>query len=375
MFCRQCGQKLKDGDRFCPVCGTESGWARMQQPNSPGPDIRRQNQQSNVQSGNSPQLNAGNRSDRSQDAGQQNMQRQNSRRPDPQQNPAGRSDRRPDSQRAASYSGQSSQQEYTGYGPGPDKKQKGSLAAVLSIAAVVIICCSIFAVLWLMKKPDQAVSAESGSAGAAYGAETAGNNEAEKKEEKTEEADKEKTEEEEDTEDEDPWEDEEESEGLMFDGARRLTDASEADLTPYKKLSVTDASATSTIYQKNTDNGPMRLFDGREDTSWQEGVDGYGIGEQVSARFDKNHQIKYIAFKLGNWRNESYFNANSVPAAMTIRLGDFETEVTFTGEMKEEWIELTEPVNADRMTLTIDDVYEGAQWDDTCITCITVYGK
>ncbi len=165
------------------------------------------------------------------------------------------------------------------------------------------------------------------------------------------------------------------SRDTVFDGAVLYRDSVDVNTNTYSEISVVAASATSTISQENTDNGPMTLFDGRDDTSWQEGKDGYGIGESLTFRFNGDHTVKYIAFKLGNWRNTSYFQKNGVPKTLTISIGDFETQVTFTGEQKVEWVELTEDASADQMKIYIDEVYEGTDWDDTCITEITLYGE
>ena len=77
------------------------------------------------------------------------------------------------------------------------------------------------------------------------------------------------------------------------------------DVSLLKEVSVISANATSTISQTKTNNNAMLLFDKKDDTSWQEGVSGYGINESVSFSFDDLHKVKYIAFKLGNWKNDN----------------------------------------------------------------------
>ena len=143
----------------------------------------------------------------------------------------------------------------------------------------------------------------------------------------------------------------------------------------FYQIPVVAASATSTISQENTNNTPMMLFDGRDDTTWQEGVNGYGIGESVSFSFDGMHKVKYIGFKLGNWKNEKYYLGNAMPKTMTLVFGDYTGQITFRGTKKEiEWVEVNNLVNADSMKITIDDIYPGTSWEDTCITEILVYG-
>ena len=149
----------------------------------------------------------------------------------------------------------------------------------------------------------------------------------------------------------------------------------EPDVSNLKKANVIAANASSTISQEGTSNSPMLLFDGREDTNWQEGVDGYGLYETISFSFDDFYKVKYIGFKLGNWKTDRYYVGNAKPKTMTLIFGDYVGQVTFTGERKVEWVEVNKAVNANSMNISIDDVYPGTQWEDTCITEIVVYGE
>ena len=147
------------------------------------------------------------------------------------------------------------------------------------------------------------------------------------------------------------------------------------DVSLLKEVSVISANATSTISQTKTNNNAMLLFDKKDDTSWQEGVSGYGINESVSFSFDSLHKVKYIAFKLGNWKNDKYYYGNAKPKTINLVFGDYSGQVTFTGERKVEWVEVSPSVNADSMRLELKDVYPGTSWEDTCISEVTVYAE
>lgn len=147
------------------------------------------------------------------------------------------------------------------------------------------------------------------------------------------------------------------------------------DVSLLKEVSVISANATSTISQTKTNNNAMLLFDKKDDTSWQEGVAGYGINESVSFSFDGIHKVKYIAFKLGNWKNDKYYYGNAKPKTVNLVFGDYSGQVTFTGERKVEWVEVSPSVNADSMRLELKDVYPGTSWEDTCISEVTVYAE
>lgn len=135
------------------------------------------------------------------------------------------------------------------------------------------------------------------------------------------------------------------------------------------------ANATSTISQELVDNSPLLMFDGKDGTDWQEGVEGYGIGESVSFSFGSSHKVRYMGFKLGNWKNDKYYYGNSKPKTITITSGNFSGQITFTGNKEEEWVRLDYLDSTDSMRITIDDVYEGTTWQDTCISEIEIYGE
>lgn len=138
------------------------------------------------------------------------------------------------------------------------------------------------------------------------------------------------------------------------------------------RVNISASSATSTIRQTGVDNSSGMIFDGVDETTWQEGVEGYGIGESVSASFYENVKVKYIGFKLGNWKNDKYYYGNAKPRHIRVVVGDFSQSVEFTGDRREEWIELTNPISADSIRFEIESVYPGTTWDDTCISEIEI---
>jgi len=138
---------------------------------------------------------------------------------------------------------------------------------------------------------------------------------------------------------------------------------------------VVSATASSTIDQATVDNGPMVMFDGQDESSWQEGVDGYGIGETVNFRFQGVQEIQMMAFRMGNWRNDRYFTTNAAPKTLTLTIGDYETQVTFEHSRNVQYVVFSTPLYADNVTIRIEEVHAGTEYDDTCINEITVYGN
>lgn len=146
-------------------------------------------------------------------------------------------------------------------------------------------------------------------------------------------------------------------------------------LSGYTKVGVSSANASSTIRQSTTNNDAMLMFDSSDKTSWQEGVSGYGEGETVDIYFDGTYELHYIAFKLGNWRNDKYYYGNAKPKTITLDFGTATAQVTFPDtDRTTQYVELSTPVSTDHMQLRIDAVYPGTKWADTCINEIILYG-
>lgn len=137
---------------------------------------------------------------------------------------------------------------------------------------------------------------------------------------------------------------------------------------------VADYSASSEIQQDNgVINPPIYAMDGDEQTNWQEGVDGPGIGEFVSYRFDREYKIQALTLKLGNWKDEQYYYGNNRPSSLILTLGEESWTVDFPDEWEEFGVRFTSSVQTDTLKVAINGVYEGTEWDDTVIAEIGVW--
>lgn len=143
------------------------------------------------------------------------------------------------------------------------------------------------------------------------------------------------------------------------------------------ELPVAQAMATSVIDQEGHDNSAAMVLDGRDETSWQEGVAGEGIGEGISLYLDREYEVKYLAFKLGNWRSDDYYLQNNRPETLKITMGGQETEVSFSNMKQEQWIAVEGDCDTSEIKFEIVSVYQGTNpsWNDTCIAEISVYGE
>ncbi len=155
----------------------------------------------------------------------------------------------------------------------------------------------------------------------------------------------------------------------------RILEEMPVSMHDYQLANITAVNASSTIRQENVNNEPVVLFDGDETSSWQEGVQGTGIGEYVDFSMEREYPVRLMAFKLGNWATASLFESNCRPRVLSITLGNERQEVTFEDGMTVKWIEFSRDVPANAMHIEIKDVYQGSVYQDTCISEIMVYWR
>ncbi len=151
------------------------------------------------------------------------------------------------------------------------------------------------------------------------------------------------------------------------------------DLSSYVRVGIAGANATSQNLNNSVSNDPSFAFDDLPNTSWQEGVGGYGVGEILRASFDGNYKVHYIAFRLGNWKSDRYFWVNPRPKTLTVKIGDFVGDVTFPDGQNMFYLEFNKDLPANAVEIVIKDVYTdsgryGDRYQDTPISDILFYG-
>lgn len=145
-----------------------------------------------------------------------------------------------------------------------------------------------------------------------------------------------------------------------------------------KAVTVRESAVESShVVQRDTtiDNSAWSAFDGQSTTSWQEGVDGDGIGQYMGIGFDREYQVQVVTFMLGNHRSDDWYVRNNTPKTLSISLGAQTFQVSFPKEKTEFAVVLSSPVAATDIRITIDDVYRGTQYSDTIIAEVGVYGN
>lgn len=157
-----------------------------------------------------------------------------------------------------------------------------------------------------------------------------------------------------------------------------VTDAQPSDLGNYKRPSFTSANASSSLFQKDHpdyDNTARSIIDNDYVSSWQDGVGGNGTGESFTISFDSEKKVKYLEFRLGNWRTDHYYNINSRPRQMTMTINGKKYSLEFTDAKICHYVDFDKTLTLKSIDFYIDSVYSGSETGDCCITEITAYGE
>jgi len=136
---------------------------------------------------------------------------------------------------------------------------------------------------------------------------------------------------------------------------------------------------SSSISNGTQEYGDLRAFDRDYSTSWQEYVDGSGIGEWISCSASSPQYVHSVTVIPGNCDNEISYTKNGRPTRVGISLDDeygvlmeyhnLELEDSFR---ESSTLVFESPVLCSRVTVTILEAVDGTEWSDTAIAEIIV---
>lgn len=139
---------------------------------------------------------------------------------------------------------------------------------------------------------------------------------------------------------------------------------------------IVDYSETSHHTEKAGAYTVSNVFDGKTYTCWAEGASGYGIGEGISftvATFGRSSITLNIY--SGYHKSSQRYHQNGRPKNITLYVNGIPQTHTFTDVMVPEAITIhgIEGSPFVEFEITIDSVYNGSKWSDTCISEIEIY--
>ena len=120
--------------------------------------------------------------------------------------------------------------------------------------------------------------------------------------------------------------------------------------------------------------GAAFLNDGDTSTPWEEGVEGDGIGEQITYEPEAGTKLQVIRIYPGNGRSDKAFQENNRPKTITLEIDGKKQALNFDDAGHFYTFSSKKPVTAKQVKLIIDSVYPGSKWQDTCISEVEFYG-
>ena len=120
--------------------------------------------------------------------------------------------------------------------------------------------------------------------------------------------------------------------------------------------------------------GAAFLNDGDTSTPWEEGVEGDGIGEQITYEPEAGTKLQVIRIYPGNGRSDKAFQENNRPKTITLEIDGKKQTLNFDDAGHFYTFSSKKPVTAKQVKLIIDSVYPGSKWQDTCISEVEFYG-
>lgn len=138
-----------------------------------------------------------------------------------------------------------------------------------------------------------------------------------------------------------------------------------------------DAVASSELApdEKSTYYATHVLNDNFE-TSWNEGVDGEGIGEWIELRASSPQLVRGIHVINGypNPKSVNNFYNNNRARVLHVELSDgYSTDITLADDYSVQDFNFNGEHVTDRVKLTIKDVYLGEVFNDTCLTYVSAF--
>ena len=144
-----------------------------------------------------------------------------------------------------------------------------------------------------------------------------------------------------------------------------------------RKLNVIDQESTSILSDSfKKDYGPHKVLDGDKSTVWAEGIEGPGYGESITLYLDSVHTVKQLKIVNGLINSSDGYYKNNRVASIILTFSDGTSQTANLSDDNTGYqvINLSQPVQTSCLTITIDSVYSGYKYDDTCIAEVVVLG-
>ncbi len=139
-----------------------------------------------------------------------------------------------------------------------------------------------------------------------------------------------------------------------------------------EKLQIDSITADSVLVSsKGKTYAPENMIDGDLKSSWQEGMEDYGQGCIITMKLSGTPGFLVIC--NGNQKDEGSFYKNNRVRELRISFGNQTTSIELEDSMEPQTFQISGIHDITEMIIEICSVYEGTQYNDTCIAEIECY--
>lgn len=165
----------------------------------------------------------------------------------------------------------------------------------------------------------------------------------------------------------------EEDIALLEPVSYRIVSEEEFQKLGLSEIEVIEASATSEyISTKGNNFSPANLIDHDSATTWQEGEEDAGIGQQLTFVFANSAIVSAIRLENGKRTGKEAFYENNRMASFRV-FDDNSVLVELSDSEEVQYIVFENPIMQSKVVLTLDSVFGGTKWNDTCVAEISFY--
>ncbi len=152
--------------------------------------------------------------------------------------------------------------------------------------------------------------------------------------------------------------------------ALKMVYTKEEPIKGYTVISLSDiyaAKASSAKLEEDRLYSVRQLIDGDKKTAWVPAGDNGGIGEWVEFSFDEPRYIKTLQLVNGYAKSDTSFSRNNRVKVATLSFSDGTmSQISLEDTPLKQTVPIGKKVQS--VKFTIDDVYKGTAYDDTCLS-------
>ena len=140
------------------------------------------------------------------------------------------------------------------------------------------------------------------------------------------------------------------------------------------KASIAGASHSSADKEGAYVHSALLTIDGDTKTCWAEGVQGYGIGENIVISFNSTYRVSGMNIWIGHQKTEELFYKNGRPLAVRIIGSDGSNEIyNLNDTIGVQRVNFTRPIDVSNIKIIVEKIAPGNKYEDTCIAEVSFF--